>query len=53
MAIYNTSDDIKNFIKNGTTNDDFYYVDNKKVCRLGFNPTTKGREPKTEFKKAA
>lgn len=31
MAIYNTSDDIKNFIKNGTTNDDFYYVDNKKV----------------------
>ena len=31
MAIFNTVDDTSNFTKNGTSNDDFYYVDNKKV----------------------
>ena len=31
MAILNTADDTNNFEKNGTSSDDFYYVDNEKV----------------------
>lgn len=31
MAIYNTADDTNNFIKQGTSNNDSYYIDNTKV----------------------
>ncbi len=46
MTIYNTADNVNDFKKKGTNNDDFYYIDNEKVqiievCRLGFNPTKK------------
>ncbi len=69
MAIFTTVDDTNNFTKNGTSNDDFYYVDNKKVqiienencgedtvCRFGRvkrNPTSKGTVIKIKLKNAA
>ena len=31
MTIYNTADNVNDFKKKGTNNDDFYYIDNEKV----------------------